>query len=65
MDTGRKSRSTSETPTKYDMTPELEHSIKLRVHELFDECGKEHGNDLDQWLQSEAKPPAERAKKIA
>ena len=31
----------------------LEEQIAQRAHELWHQCGHEHGNDLTDWLQAE------------
>jgi hypothetical protein len=28
--------------------------VRVRAYELFEQRGKEHGHDLDDWLQAEA-----------
>jgi Protein of unknown function (DUF2934) len=32
----------------------LEERVRLRAYELFEARGREHGRDLDDWLQAEA-----------
>ena len=32
---------------------ELEHQIRLRAYELYEECGREDGHELDDWLRAE------------
>ena len=32
----------------------IEERIRLRAYELFEARGREHGRDLDDWLQAEA-----------
>ncbi len=32
---------------------EAEHKIRLRAYELFEARGRNHGHDLDDWLQAE------------
>ena len=33
--------------------PSYDHQIKVRAYELFEQRGREHGHDLDDWLQAE------------
>ena len=33
---------------------ELEHEIRLRAQELYEEGGREDGHELDDWLRAEA-----------
>ncbi len=33
---------------------EMEHAIRLRAFELFEQRNREHGRDLDDWLRAEA-----------
>ena len=33
---------------------ELEHQIRQRAYELYQECGREDGHELDDWLRAEA-----------
>jgi Protein of unknown function (DUF2934) len=33
---------------------ELEYQIRLRAYELYQECGREDGHELDDWLRAEA-----------
>jgi hypothetical protein len=33
---------------------ELEHEIRLRAQELYEERGREDGHELDDWLRAEA-----------
>jgi hypothetical protein len=33
---------------------ELEHQIRQRAYELYQECGSEDGHELDDWLRAEA-----------
>jgi hypothetical protein len=41
--------------TSAPVQPEtLEDRIRARAYELYEERGKEYGNDLDDWLRAEA-----------
>jgi len=42
----------------------LEH-IRLRAYELFEQHGREHGRDLDHWLQAEAEVTQRSARRAA
>lgn len=35
-------------------TADLEQRISRRAYELFEQRGKKHGQDLDDWLKAEA-----------
>jgi len=54
MNAHRKPPSTTKTPTQNKINPELGQPIRLRAYILFERRGKEHGHDLDDWLQAEA-----------
>ena len=54
MNARRKRPSTTKPPTQNKINPELKQAIKLRAYILFERRGKEHGHDLDDWLQAEA-----------
>jgi len=43
----------SEAPKRSRSTSEQGQEIKRRVYELFEECGKECGQSLDNWFQAE------------
>jgi hypothetical protein len=44
----------SETTLKsHEFTPEVMQAIRLRAYELFEQRGKVHGHDWDDWLQAE------------
>jgi len=40
------------TPDKLSPDP-LEEAIRKRAHELYENRGKQEGNELDDWLQAE------------
>jgi uncharacterized protein len=40
-------------PTTPITDPSYDHQIKVRAYELFEQRGREHGHDLDDWLQAE------------
>lgn len=59
--TGRKSTDTSNPPAKRPVailkpkgSPDLEEEIRRRAYELYEERGREHGFDQDDWLRAEA-----------
>jgi len=64
MNARRKPPSTTKTPTQNEIRTELKQAIKLRAYELFEQRGKEHGHDLDDWLQAEAQLTAGRKKRV-
>jgi len=64
MNARRKPPSTTKTPTQNKIRPELGQAIRLRAYELFEQRGKEHGHDLDDWLQAEAELTAGRKKRV-
>ena len=41
------------TVTSEPQELELEHQIRLRAYELYEECGREDGHELDDWLRAE------------
>ena len=42
-------------PTSVTSDPqELEHQIRLRAQQLYEEGGREDGHELDDWLRAEA-----------
>jgi Protein of unknown function (DUF2934) len=44
---------------------ELEHQIRLRAQELYEERGREDGHELDDWLRAEAEIMQKKAGTIA
>ncbi len=48
----RRKKSPVSTTAEFD--PNLEEEIRRRAYELYQERGREHGHDLDDWLQAEA-----------
>lgn len=34
--------------------PAYNQEVRVRAYELFEQRGREHGHDLDDWLQAEA-----------
>ena len=44
---------------------ELEHEIRLRAYELYEEGGKEDGHELDDWLRAEEEITRKKARTIA
>ena len=38
----------------------LEQDIRLRAYELFEQSGREHGHDIDDWLQAEKELTSQR-----
>ena len=53
-------RGTMATPVKRSAparkipdSAQLEEQIRLRAYELYEARGREHGHDLDDWLQAE------------
>ncbi len=37
-----------------DQSVSLEEQMATRAHELYEQRGREHGNDLSDWLRAEA-----------
>jgi hypothetical protein len=44
---------------------ELEHEIRLRAQELYEERGREDGHELDDWLRAEEEITQKKARTIA
>jgi Protein of unknown function (DUF2934) len=44
---------------------ELEHEIRLRAQELYEERGREDGHELDDWLRAEVEIKQKKARTIA
>jgi hypothetical protein len=44
---------------------ELEHEIRLRAQELYEERGREDGHELDDWLRAEEEITQKKAHIIA
>jgi hypothetical protein len=40
------------TATSEPQEVELEHQIRQRAYELYQECGREDGHELDDWLRA-------------
>jgi len=39
-------------PTAINEPQELEHQIRLRAYELYEERGKENGHELEDWYRA-------------
>jgi hypothetical protein len=44
---------------------ELEHQIRLRAYELYEERDKEEGHDLENWLRAEEEITKKKVRIIA
>jgi hypothetical protein len=44
---------------------ELEHEIRLRAQQLYEEGGREDGHELDDWLRAEAEIMQKKARTTA
>jgi hypothetical protein len=44
---------------------ELDHQIRLRAHELYEERGREDGHELDDWLRAEAEMTSKKIQTVA
>ena len=44
---------------------DLQEQIRLRAYQLYDQRGREHGRDLDDWLQAESEVTQQKAKVVA
>jgi hypothetical protein len=44
---------------------ELEHQIRLRAYELYEERDKEEGHDLENWLRAEEEITKKKVRTIA
>ncbi|MGA8311916.1 MAG: DUF2934 domain-containing protein [Terriglobales bacterium] len=54
------------SPTSVTSDPqELEHEIRLRAQQLYEEGGREDGHDLDDWLRAEAEIMQKKARTTA
>jgi len=47
----KKPSATTQPPAE---SPEVQELIRLRAYELFEQRGREHGHDLDDWLSAES-----------
>jgi hypothetical protein len=53
----------NQTPTKVTKsTPDLQEKIRRRAHELYEQRGRDHGHELDDWLQAESEVTQQKAK---
>ena len=60
------------TPTRFMTTnpttsssSDLQEQIRRRAYELYEERGKDHGNDLADWLRAESEVTRQRSKAMA
>ena len=44
---------------------ELDHQIRLRAHELYEERSREDGHELDDWLRAEAEMTSKKIQTVA
>ena len=59
----KKQNTTNVEPEDGLPSPEqLEEKIRQRAHELYELRGREHGHDLDDWLEAESELTATCAK---
>ena len=57
---------TKKPPTAVTSDPQdLEHQIRLRAQELYEERGGEDGHELDDWLRAEEEITRKKARTIA
>jgi len=42
----------------------LEHQIRQRAHELYEERGREDGHELDDWLRAEEEVTGRRVRAV-
>ena len=55
----------NQTPTKVTKsTPDLQEKIRRRAHELYEQRGRDHGHELDDWLQAESEVTQQKAKGV-
>ncbi len=52
-------------PANVATDPNLEEQIRRRAYALYEECGREGGHDLDDWLRAEAELTAKAVKTAA
>jgi Protein of unknown function (DUF2934) len=44
---------------------ELEHQIRMRAHELYEERGREDGHEMEDWVRAEEEITQKKAGTIA
>jgi Protein of unknown function (DUF2934) len=44
---------------------ELEHQIRMRAHELYEERGREDGHEEEDWFRAEAEIMQKKARTVA
>jgi len=52
-------------PRKQETSGDTLEQIRLRAYELFEQRGREHGHELDDWLQAEAEITQQSARRAA
>ena len=54
------------SPTSVTSEPqELEHQIRLRAYELYEERGREDGHEQEDWVRAEAEITNKKARTVA
>ena len=53
------------SPTVTSEPQELEHEIRLRAQELYEERGREDGHEEEDWLRAEAEITNKKARTVA
>lgn len=59
---------TPEDPSRSRTTPsnfDLQEQIRLRAYEISEQRGREHGHEIDDWLQAEWELSQQSQRKIA
>ena len=44
---------------------DIQERVRPRAFELYEQCGREGGHDLDDWLQAESELVQQRTKAVA
>lgn len=57
--------STKTRSSSIEPTAELQQKIRERAYELYEQRGREHGHDGDDWLRAESEITGERKKSVA
>jgi hypothetical protein len=65
MKSQRRSPTPPASTTQPGSTPEILEQIRQRAYELFERRGRDHGHEVEDWLQAEAEVLQRKVKTTA
>jgi hypothetical protein len=66
MKPARRTPTPRQTPTQVrKSTPDIQEQIRRRAYELYEQCGRDGGHQLEDWLRAESEVTQKKAKIVA